>query len=125
MELFKFLNEKLPALMALIAIAIFFSYEHYGLILLATLVYVLACRIWIIRSEHRRNNFIKKTLPRFRIPQPLYEWYPYVFLSVAMALVKYLQHPGAIAFALLLSLVAFKTLYVRRQSRLHSNRIHY
>lgn len=125
MELFKFLKEKAPFLMAVIAIAVFYIYDHYGVIILATLIYIQACRMWIVRSEHRRNNFIKKTLPRLRIPQPIYEWYPYVFLAGAMTLVKYIQHPGSIAFALLLTLVALKTLFVRHQMRSHRNRIHY
>lgn len=119
MRLSKPIYEKLPHLYVIVGISLFFLYKNIAIELAGAALYYIAAIVWIKRSDYRRQTRIKTTVQYIRIPQPIYEFYPFMFIAIALFTVKYYPQPLPLAAALLLALVGLKTLVLRRQSRLN------
>ncbi|WNC67283.1 hypothetical protein RI845_12215 [Thalassotalea nanhaiensis] len=117
MRLSKPLYEKLPFIYFIAALYLFFTYDMTATIVSAALLYVVSALVWVKRSDYRRQTRISKTVNGIRLPQVVYEYYPFVFLAISLIILKYFPQPIALAAALLMSLVALKNIILRRQSR--------
>ncbi|WOH38814.1 hypothetical protein RI844_06235 [Thalassotalea fonticola] len=117
MKLSKPLYEKLPFIYFFSGLYLFFNYDMLATNISATLLYIVSAQVWVKRSDYRRQTRIRKTVNRIRLPQVVYEYYPFVFLAASIVILKYYPQPIALAAALLMSLIAFKNIILRRQSR--------
>ncbi|WNC73663.1 hypothetical protein RGQ13_06630 [Thalassotalea psychrophila] len=117
MRLSKPVYEKLPFIYFIVALYLFFNYDLTLTNVSAALLYVVSALVWVKRSDYRRQTRISKTVSGIRLPQIVYEYYPFVFLAASLAILKYFPQPIALAAALLMSLVALKNIIIRRQSR--------
>lgn len=113
------LYEKLPYVYSSVAAYLFFTEGFWLILICATIIYISAAMIWVRRSDYRRQTRIKKTLNRYRLPQIVYEYYPFVFIGVACVIGKFNPTSWMLGIALVLVLVAGKNLLLRRQSRLN------
>ncbi|OUS23261.1 hypothetical protein A9Q98_15775 [Thalassotalea sp. 42_200_T64] len=95
----------------------FFSYDRAGTNIAAAMFYIVASIVWVKRSCFRRKSRISQTVAHIRIPEVIYEYYPFVFLAASFVFFKHLHQPLFLAAAILLSLVAIKSLILRQQSR--------
>lgn len=119
MKLSKPLYEKLPLIYFVTALAVFFNYDTLITNISAGLIFWVSALLWVKRSDHRRQTRINKTVNHFRIPQIIYEFYPFAFLATTFTLIKYYPQPLGLAIALILALIAIKNLFVRHQSRMN------
>ncbi|WP_068545276.1 hypothetical protein [Thalassotalea crassostreae] len=119
MYLSKSLYEKTPFLYVALAAYVFYTQNSFIAIFASSILYLAAAVIWIKRSDHRRKNRILQTLNHFKIPQLIYEFYPFLFLAIFAAIIKYSQQAWVLAVGLLLALIAIKNLIMRHQARIN------
>ncbi|TRX56432.1 hypothetical protein [Thalassomonas sp. M1454] len=119
MKLSKPLYEKLPLIYFVSSLAVFFNYNSLITNISAAVIFFVSALVWVKRSDYRRQTRINQTVNHFRLPQVVYEYYPFVFLAIAFSLVKYYPQPLGLAIALILTLIAVKNLFVRHQSRMN------
>ncbi|QBY05561.1 hypothetical protein E2K93_14790 [Thalassotalea sp. HSM 43] len=117
MRLSKPIYEKLPLIYFGASVALFFRFDDIIAHISALLLYVASAMVSVMRSDYRRQTRISKTVPGLRLPQFVYEYYPWAFIAVSIVLVKYKADAIGIGIALPLALFALKIMYVRRQSR--------
>ncbi|KGJ95793.1 hypothetical protein [Thalassotalea sp. ND16A] len=117
MRLSKPLYEKLPHLYFFVGVYLFYSYDEIGAIIAAVIFYFVGSVVYVKRSGYRRKNRISQTVNHMRIPDVIYEYFPFVFLAASLIFFKYLHQPLFLGAALLLGLVAIKSLILRQQSR--------
>ncbi|MDN3652921.1 hypothetical protein QWY77_09135 [Thalassotalea ponticola] len=109
--------EKLPLIYFTLAGALFFRFDAIGYLLPAVALFAYGAHISVLRSNYRRQNRVKQTVPGFRLPQVVYEYYPWGFVAFSMLLIKFKTDALGVFIALPFLLFALKVIYVRRQSR--------
>ena len=117
MRFSKPLYEKLPFIYFFTAVFVFFKFDVLASVISAALLFIVSAVIWVKRSDYRRQTRVSKTVDGIRLPQFIYEYYPFAFIAAALIILKYFPQPVFLALGLLLALVAIKNLIVRRQSR--------
>ncbi len=117
MRLSKPIYEKLPFIYFIAGLYLFFNFDMAATNMSAGLLYIVSALVWVKRSDYRRQTRISKTVSHIRLPQIVYEYYPFAFLAASLAILKYFPQPIALAAALLMCLVALKNIILRRQSR--------
>lgn len=117
MHLPQIIYERIPFVYSAFAAYLFFTEDFWPILVCAGILYCASAMIWVRRSDFRRQTRIKKTLNRFRLPQIVYEYYPFAFIALACLIGKYNSQSWTLGIGLVFLLIAGKNLILRRQSR--------
>lgn len=91
---------------------------NYALVA-ATVVFVLGARIYVMRSQNRRTDSVRRRKPGY-LPEMIYNFLPFIYLIAALAIFKFLPKDlyPIVAICLLsygLYILVRRSLYRRHQ----------
>ncbi|MDO6686744.1 MULTISPECIES: hypothetical protein [unclassified Agarivorans] len=83
------------------------------------ILFAMGALVWVLRSNYRRYDKFKKSFLRKRkvIPEPLYEFIPFLYLAVAVVIVSVVFNAPSIVLALLACYRGLQLLYKRAKYR--------